>query len=84
MFSVELMIQWKDLVNILRLTTFSTDDDSLMWQYETKGACSSKSLYVIINFRGIQPLYLPAVWSIKVPPKVQGFLWLFSQNKIMT
>ena len=53
-------------------------------EYESKGVYYSKSLYAIVNFRGVQPIYLPAVWSVKVPPRVQGFLWLFSQNKIMT
>ena len=55
-----------------------------MEEYESKGVYSSKSLYAIVNFRGVQPIYLPAVWNVKVPPRVQGFLWLFSQNKIMT
>jgi hypothetical protein len=27
---------------------------------------------------------LPAVWNLKIPPRVQIFLWLFPQNKIMT
>lgn len=45
---------------------------------------SSKSLYAIMNFRGVQPIFLPAVWHLNMPPKVQGVLWLFSQNKIMT
>ena len=26
-------------------------------------------MYAIINFRGVQPLYLPAVWELKVPPE---------------
>ena len=78
------MVQWLDLVNIVRLTSFSGEEDSLIWQYESKGIYSSKSLYAIANFRGVQPIFLPAVWSVRIPPKVQGFLWLFSQNKIMT
>jgi hypothetical protein len=56
----------------------------LIWKYESNGVYSSKSLYAIINFRGVQPIYLPAVWDLKIPPRVQNFLWLFSQNKILT
>jgi hypothetical protein len=41
-------------------------------------------MYAIVNFRGIQPIYLPYVWKLKIPPRIQVFLWLFSQNKIMT
>lgn len=29
-------------------------------------------------------MFLLAMWSIKVPPRIQGFCWLVSQNKIMT
>jgi hypothetical protein len=52
--------------------------------YESNGIYSSKSLYALINFRGVKPIYLPPVWDLKIPPRIQVFLWLFSQNKIMT
>ena len=55
----------------------------MIWKYVSKGINSSKSIYDVVNFRGVQHVYLPAVWSIRVPPRVQGFLWHFSQNKIM-
>ena len=71
-------------MDILSLTKFSQQKDSFIWKYESNGIYSSKSLYAIVNFRGVQPIYLPVVWSVKIPPRVQGFLWLFSQNKIMT
>lgn len=48
-------------------------EDSLIWQYESKGIYSAKSLYDVVNFRGVQPVYSPAVWSIKVPPGFRGF-----------
>jgi hypothetical protein len=28
--------------------------------------------------------YQPVVWKLKIPPRIQVFLWPFSQNKIMT
>ena len=52
--------------------------------YETNGVYSSKSMYAVVNFRGIQPVFLPAVWDLKVPPRIHIFLWLLSQNKILT
>jgi hypothetical protein len=60
------------------------EEDQLIWKYESTGVYSSKSLYAVINFRGVQPVYLPSVWDLKIPPRVQIFLWLLSQNKIMT
>jgi hypothetical protein len=58
--------------------------DQIIWQYETNGIYSSSSMYTLVNFRGEQPIYLPPVWKLKILPRIQVFLWLFSQNKIMT
>jgi hypothetical protein len=52
--------------------------------YESNGVYSSKFLYALINFRGVKPVYLPAIWKLKIPPRIQIFVGLFSQNKIMT
>jgi hypothetical protein len=38
----------------------------------------------MINFRGVTPIFVPAVWSLKVPPRVHFFLWLLSKNKLLT
>jgi hypothetical protein len=32
----------------------------------------------------MKPVYIPAIWKIGVPPKVQLFLWLVSHNKLAT
>jgi hypothetical protein len=45
---------------------------------------SSHSLYAIINFRGIKPVYLHDVWKIIVPPRIHFFLWLLSKNKLLS
>jgi hypothetical protein len=41
-------------------------------------------LYIVINFRGVTPVYLPAVSKLSIPPKVHFFLWLVSKNKLLT
>jgi hypothetical protein len=41
-------------------------------------------MYALVNFRGVKEIFLPAVWKLKIPPRIQVFLWLFSQNKVMT
>jgi hypothetical protein len=53
------------------------------WCYEKSGVYSSHS-YAIINFNGVTPIYIAAVWNIRVPPKIQLFLWLLSPNKLAT
>ena len=78
------MEQWHQLVEVVGSVVLTDDIDALIWQLDNKGVYSTSSLYHIINFRGVQPIYIPAVWSIKVPPRVQVFLWLLSHNKLMT
>ena len=56
----------------------------MIWQYNSNGIYSTQSLYKIINFRGVQPVFVSAVWDIKVPPRVHFFLWLLSKNKVLT
>lgn len=54
-----------ELVSTLEL---SDEEDSLIWQFSSKGVYSSQSLYKIVNFRGINYVHVSAVWSLKVPP----------------
>jgi hypothetical protein len=63
---------------------FSSEEDALIWQFSPSGIYSSQSLYKVIKFRGITLIHSPAVWDLTIPPRVQFFLWLVSQNKILT
>jgi hypothetical protein len=36
----------------------------------------------LINYRGVTPVYVPAMWVIIVPQKIQLFFWLLSHNKL--
>jgi hypothetical protein len=60
----------------------NNDSDALLWCYEKSEIYSSQSLYVVINFKGVTPVHIPAIWNIVVPPKIQLFLWLLSHNKL--
>jgi hypothetical protein len=55
------MDMWFEVVEIAKTIIFSNEEDRLIWKYESNGVYSSKSLYATINFRGVQPVYLPAV-----------------------
>ena len=61
-----------------------TEGDALVWQYGSKGIYTTQSLYAVINFRGVRPVFIPSVWKIQILPRVQVFLWLLSHNKLMT
>lgn len=47
----------------------------------SQGVYSVKSMYVVLNFGGIN---IHCVWKIKVPPKIYFFLWLLFHNKLLT
>ena len=83
-FNEEMMAKWGEIRGIAESIHFTEEDDQMIWKYESNGIYSSKSMYAIVNFRGVKPVFLPSLWDLKIPPRVQVFLWLFSQNKIMT
>jgi hypothetical protein len=32
----------------------------------------------------VVPMFVPVVWKIIIPPRVQFFLWLLSKDKVLT
>jgi hypothetical protein len=79
-----LMLRWQEIIQLASSIAFTDDEDSLIWTFNSKGTYSSQSLYKVINFRGIKSIFVPAVWRLKVPPRVHFFLWLLSKNKVLT
>lgn len=75
---------WLEVVQLASTIVFADEEDSLIWMFNSNGVYFSQPLYKIINFRGIMPVYVPAVWNLKIPPRVHFFLWLLSQNKVLT
>jgi hypothetical protein len=65
-----MMVQWQELLVIANTIVFSDEEDQLIWQYETNGVYSSSSMYNLVNFRGVQPIFLPPVWKLKIPPRI--------------
>jgi hypothetical protein len=75
------MLQWYELVQIVQSIQFSDEKDSLIWKFETNGVFTVKSMYAMINFKGILPVNVHLVWDIKVPPKIHFFLWMLAHRK---
>jgi hypothetical protein len=80
-FSNVLMERWDKLMSIVVQVSLNEDLDALVWCYEKSGTYSSHSCYSIISYRGVKPVYILAIWSIVVPPKIHLFLWLVAYNK---
>jgi hypothetical protein len=80
----KLVSLWEELVAIVQGLILSDGEDQMVWKISDSGVYSSQSLYAVLNFRGITHVFLPAVWKLNIPPRVQVFLWLVSHNKILT
>ena len=79
-----LMLLWEELLQIASTIEFSDNDDDIIWQYDSKEKYSVQSLYSVVSFRGVTPVYVPAVWKLIIPPRIHIFLWLLSRNKLLT
>jgi hypothetical protein len=55
----------------------------LIWKFETNGIFIVKSMYAVINFKGIEPVHVHSVWKVKAPPKMDFFMWLLAHRKIL-
>jgi hypothetical protein len=75
---------WLEVLQLASTIEFFEEEDSLIWQFSSNGSYSSQSLYKIINHRGILPVYVSAIWDLKIPPCVHFFLWLLAENKNLT
>ena len=78
------MNMWYDLLSIAENLKLQEDNDQIIWSFSSNGKYSVQSLYAVLNHRGVVLLYVSAVWKLKIPPRVQIFLWLVSKNKILT
>jgi hypothetical protein len=68
-FSDQMMLVWDDLRGVVSSLVLKEEPDTPIWNYSISGIYSSQSCYAIINFRGVTPIYIPAMWYIKVPLK---------------
>lgn len=56
-----LMNMWEEIVQLAGTISFSDEEDSLIWQFNSSDVYSSQSLYKIVNFRGISFVHVPTV-----------------------
>ena len=75
---------WWELVNLMSEVTLFEEEDQIIWAYSSSGKYSVQSLYAVVNFRGISPVFVSSIWKLPIPPRVQFFLWLLSKNKLLT
>jgi hypothetical protein len=82
--SESMMQTWCELLSVVEQVSLRDEPDSVVWVWDRLGMYSSHSFCAIINYRGVKPVYIPAIWKIGVPPKIQLFIWLLSHKKLAT
>jgi hypothetical protein len=68
--SENLMNMWYELLGIVKNLNLQEDDDKIMWSFSSNGKFSVQSLYAVINHRGVVPVYVSAVWKLKIPSRI--------------
>jgi hypothetical protein len=65
-----LINMWDEIISIAESVVFSNDPDSIVWKFTSNGIYSVQSLYAVINFRRVKPVHSPAIWGLRIPPRV--------------
>jgi hypothetical protein len=55
------MIKWFEIVQLAQTLSLNDEQDTLIWKFEANGLFSVKSMYAIINFRGVMPVNVHSV-----------------------
>jgi hypothetical protein len=82
--SQTLMNQWYELLDICSSISYSSEKDAIIWHFHSTGKYSVQSLYAVVSDRGVRHIFTPVVWKISVPSRLHVFLWLLSNNKVLT
>jgi hypothetical protein len=73
---------WLEILQLASTISFSDEENALIWKFTSNDIYSSQSLYKIVNFRGIKPIYLPIIWSLKIPQECIFSFGFFSRMKL--
>jgi len=78
------MEMWLELLGVVEEVNLVEEEDQIIWSFSSNGHFSVQFLYAVINHWGVKLVYVQSVWNLKIPPRIQIFLWLLSKNKILT
>lgn len=58
--SAQLMDMWFEICAIAESITLTEECDTIIWSFNSTGLYSVQSLYAVVSFNGIKPVYTPA------------------------
>jgi hypothetical protein len=53
--------RWDELLTVVGNTDLREESDALIWCYSKTEVYDTQSFYAVVNYRGITPLYIPAI-----------------------
>lgn len=74
---------WDKICADISTFQFSDISNSVIWMLEGKGILSVKSVYNALSKSEIGT-YHKRIWKGRIPPKIKIFLWLLSNDAILT
>ena len=76
--------EWNSILHFISSFSFTHSYDRLAWKWEVSGFFSVRSIYRILNFRGVCFPNPMIWWQLPLPYKIQIFMWLLARNRILT
>jgi hypothetical protein len=52
---------WEEVVSLAKSLELTSEEDEPIWQFQSSRIYSSQSLYIVINFRRVTPVYVLVV-----------------------
>ncbi|KAJ4780973.1 RNA-directed DNA polymerase (reverse transcriptase)-related family protein [Rhynchospora pubera] len=60
------------------------DDDIVTWKGGSQISFSTKDMYLWLDDRGVNSPFFNNIWKLKIPLKIQIFLWLLCKDRLLT
>jgi hypothetical protein len=74
---------WEKIMRDVDKVRLKDDNDLVLWQLGGKGKFSVSSVYNALSTNDSGP-YHKMIWKGKIPAKIKNFLWLVTNNAILT
>jgi zinc-binding in reverse transcriptase len=79
-----LLLEFNSLCTMVGKISLSLDRDKLRWWLSESGKFTISEVYSWFTFRGVTDSSADIWWTLPIPLIVKVFMWLVTQNKILT
>lgn len=70
------------MLELLSEVSLGTERDEIYWGSESSGRYASRSLYRMVTFKGVREQQVEEIWKMRIPLKVQIFIWMAVHDQI--